>query len=56
MITRRIPHAGDEEEATLSVAEVRNAIVQELEDANPDCTFALDALAKKLGIKIEYPS
>ena len=56
MLTRRIPHAGDEEEATLSVAEVRNAIVQELEDANPDCTFALDALAKKLGIKIEYPS
>ena len=56
MLTRRVPHAGDEEEATLSVAEVKNAIVQELEDANPDCTFALDALAKKLGIKIEYPS
>lgn len=56
MLTRRIPHAGDEEERTLSVAEVRAAIVEELEDANPDCTFALDTLAKKLGIKIEYTS
>ena len=55
MLTRRIPHAGDEEEATLSVAEVRNAIVEELEDANPDCTFAFHELAKKLGIKI-HPS
>ena len=42
----------DEEEATLSVAEIRTAIVEELEDANPDCTFAFHELAKKLGIKI----
>ena len=48
--------AGDEEEGTLSRAEIKSAIQEELEDANPDCTFALDALAKKLGIKIEYPN
>ena len=46
----------DEEEGTLTRAEIKSAIVEELEDANPDCTFALDALAKKLGIKIEYPN
>ena len=44
--------AGDEEEGTLTRAEVKSAIVEELEDANPDCTFAFHELAKKLGIKI----
>lgn len=43
----------DEEEGILSRAEVKTAIVEELEDANPDCTFAFHELAKKLGIKIE---
>jgi len=45
--------AGDEEEGTLTRAEVKSAIVEELEGANPDCTFAFHELAKKLGITIE---
>ena len=45
--------SGDEEEGILSRAEVKTAIVEELEDANPDCTFAFHELAKKLGITIE---
>ena len=49
-------HPGDEEEGILTIGEVKSAIVKELEDANPDGTFALDALAKKLGIIIKYPS
>jgi len=44
---------GDEEEGTLTIGQVRSAIVKELEDANPDCTFAFHELAKKLGIKIQ---
>ena len=44
---------GDEEEGTLTIGEVRSAIVKEVEDANPDCTFAFHELAKKLGIKIQ---
>jgi len=45
--------AGDEEEGTLSRAEIKSAIQEELEDANPECTFAFHELAKKLGITIE---
>jgi len=44
---------GDEEEGTLTIGEVKSAIVKELEDANPDCTFAFHALANKLGITIQ---
>ena len=46
-------HIEGEEEGTLTRAEVKSVIVKELEDANPDCTFAFHELAKKLGITIE---